>query len=147
MKSPIPVGHGDCLKFERLSGGDELPTLELRIGVSDIVAMSIATRDFHPVHHDPAHARELGHPTLFINIMSTSGLVERFVRDWAGQGPRLGALKLKLGVPHYAGDTLRFIGRVSGLGRDGAGGWADIEFKGDNPRGTHASGQLKLLWP
>ena len=55
--------------------GDVLPALDLPIGRSDIVAMSIATRDFHPVHHDVDTARALGHPGLFINIMTICGLV------------------------------------------------------------------------
>ena len=139
--------ESERVRFEALSVGDVLPALDVPIDVSNIVAMSIATRDFHPVHHDPANARSVGHPTLFINIMSTAGLIERFVRAWVGEAPRLGSLKLKLGVPHYAGEVLHFTGRINALRREEAGAWADIEFKGNNSRGLHASGQLKLIWP
>ena len=132
--------------FSDLQVGDVLPTLEIVIGMSDIVAMSIATRDFHPVHHDAQTARALGHPTLFINIMTTAGLVERFVRSWCGPQGRLGALKLKLGVPHYAGEALVLAGSVAAQGKDDAGSWVDIAFTGSNPRGRHASGQVRILW-
>ncbi len=59
---------------------------------------------------------------------------------------RLGALKLKLGVPHYAGEALVFAGAVAAQGKDQAGSWVDILFTGSNPRGRHASGQVRILW-
>jgi acyl dehydratase len=124
--------------------GEALPVLEVPIGVSEIVAMSIATRDFHPIHHDPERARAAGHPALFLNMMSTAGLVERFVRQWAGEGVRLARLSLKLGIPHYAGETLSLSGQVVGQGEDAAGPWTDIAFTASNPRGTHASGQVRV---
>ena len=132
--------------FSDLQVGDVLPALEIPIGVSDIVAMSIATRDFHPVHHDAQTAQRLGHPGLFINIMTTAGLVERYLRSWCGPQGRLGALKLKLGVPHYAGEVLAFAGAVAAQGKDEAGSWVDVSFTGSNPRGRHASGQVRILW-
>jgi acyl dehydratase len=139
------VSEAERLLFERLQVGDALPSLSVPIGISDIVAMSIATRDFHPVHHDAEVARAAGHPGLFINIMSTSGLIERFVRAWS-RGGRVSQLKLRLGVPHYAGDTLRFEGRVMAIDKQGGGGWADLEYQATNARGRHASGQLKVVW-
>jgi hypothetical protein len=132
--------------FSDLQVGDELPVLHVPIGASDIVAMSIATRDFHPVHHDTQTAQRLGHPALFINIMTTAGLVERYLRSWCGPQGRLGALKLKLGVPHYAGEALVFSGAVAAQGKGVDGSWVDVSFTGSNPRGTHASGQVRILW-
>jgi acyl dehydratase len=128
------------------AAGEVLPVLEVPVSVSDIVAMSIATRDFHPIHHDVERARAAGHPPLFLNLMSTSGLVERFVRQWAGPGARLGRLAFRLGIPHYAGEVLRIEGHVTANGVQGAQRWADIEFKANNPRGTHASGQVRVIW-
>jgi hypothetical protein len=132
--------------FSDLQVDDVLPVLEIPIGVSDIVAMSIATRDFHPVHHDTQTAQRLGHPGLFINIMTTAGLVERYLRSWCGPQGRLGTLKLKLGVPHYAGEALVLAGAVAARGTDEAGSWVDVSFTGSNPRGRHASGHVRILW-
>ena len=125
-----------------------MPVLEIAIERSDIVAMSLATRDFHPVHHDVEVARALGHPDLFINIMTTAGLVERFVRQWCGSVGRVASLKLKLGVPHYAGETLVLKGDVSNVaqGPDGLC-WVEVSFIGSNPRGQHASGHVRIELP
>lgn len=133
-------------RFSDLQVGDVLPPSEMPIGISNIVAMSIATRDFHPVHHDTQVAQGLGHPALFINIMTTAGLVESFVRAWCGSHGRLASLKLKLGVPHYAGETLVFAGEVAAQGEDDGGRWVEVSFTGSNPRGRHASGRVRILW-
>jgi acyl dehydratase len=128
--------------------GDALPVLEVVIGRSDIVAMSLATRDFHPVHHDVDAARALGHPNLFINIMTTAALIERFIRQWRGSVGRVASLALKLGVPHYAGEMLVLKGEVSTVAQRPDGlCWVEVTFVGSNPRGQHASGQVRLELP
>lgn len=132
--------------MKRATVGDRLPVLDVPISVSDIVAMSLATRDFHPVHHDVERARLAGHPTLFLNLMSTAGLAERFARQWAGPAARLGRLQFRLGIPHYAGETLHFDGHVAAVGQHEGRHWADVEFQATNHRGTHASGQLRVTW-
>lgn len=127
--------------------GAALPTLEVSVGVSDIVAMSIATRDFHPVHHDVERARAAGHPTLFLNLMSTAGLVERFARQWSGAGARLERMTFRLGVPHYAGEMLRIDGSVATAGEEAGMAWTEVEFQATNARGTHASGRVRVRTP
>jgi hypothetical protein len=131
-----------------LAAGHVLPEVEVDLTRTGIVAMSLATRDFHPVHHDVETARVLGHPDLFINIMTTSGLVERFIRTWCGQHGRLSSLKLKLGIAHYANERLVFSGKVEATGRleDGSQ-WAEVSFVGVNLRGRHAGGSVRVQWP
>jgi acyl dehydratase len=121
---------------------DALPPLAVTPSLSDIVQMSLATRDFHPVHHDPATARALGHPAPFLNIMGTSALVERFVRQAFGPGVQLRSLSLRLGVPHHAGQTLTFEGRVSAC--DPAAGTGEVTFTATNALGRHAHGAVQV---
>jgi hypothetical protein len=130
-----------------LQPGAELARLDIPIGVSDIVAMSIATRDFHPVHHDTAVARALGHPGLFINIMTTSGLIERFVRARCPEGATLRSLKLKLGVPHHADNVLSLSGTVEKAGAANGVHWAELSITAGNPLGRHAAALVRVEWP
>ena len=130
-----------------LHPGVELAQMDIPIGVSDIVAMSIATRDFHPVHHDTAVARALGHPGLFINIMTTSGLIERFVHARCPEGATLRSLKLKLGVPHHADTVLSLSGTVEKAGLDAGVPWAELSITAGNPLGRHAAAQVRVEWP
>lgn len=132
--------------LERARVGDTLPQRSFDIGLSDVVAMSLATRDFHPVHHDAHAASKLGHRSVFINIMTTAALIETFVRAWCGSQGRLAALRLKLGVAHYAGESLLVSGEVTERGEDEHGHWVTVEFSASNPRGRHASGLVRVLW-
>ena len=72
--------------FESVEVGDALPQLSIDITPSLIVGGAIASRDFTPVHHDVAAAQAQGMQNVFMNILTTNGLVGRYVTDWAGAG-------------------------------------------------------------
>ena len=61
-----------------------LPELVIDVTPTFVIAAAIATRDFQDVHHDRDRAVERGSKDIFINILTTTGLVQRFVTDWAG---------------------------------------------------------------
>jgi acyl dehydratase len=78
------------------------------------VSTAVATRDFYPVHHDRDFAVRTGSKDIFLNILTTTGLVQRYVTDWAGPEAIVRSISLRLGAPCYAGDTLTFTGKVTG---------------------------------
>ena len=78
-----------------------------------VVASALATRDFYVVHHDRDRAVTQGARDIFINILTTTGLVQRYVSDWAGPGAVVRTVSIRLGVPCYAGDTLTLGGQVT----------------------------------
>ena len=82
--------------------GEKLPELKLEGTPTFIVSTALATRDFQDVHHDRDLAQAKGSKDIFINILSDTGLVERFVTDWAGPSARVKSISLRLGVPWYA---------------------------------------------
>ena len=124
--------------------GLELPTLEVPLTASVIVAGAIATRDFMPVHHDRAYAEKQGAPDIFMNILSTNGYVARFVTDWAGANAMLRKISLRLGAPAMPGYTLRFTGSVTRADQDGDQGVVEITFRGATEIGDHVSGTVTL---
>ncbi|GAB3666351.1 hypothetical protein GCM10027589_31410 [Actinocorallia lasiicapitis] len=85
------------------------PALELPLTPTFVIATALATRDFTPVHHDTALARAQGSQDIFLNILTTMGLVQRYVLD-SVPGASIADLKVKLGAPAYAGDTLVLTG-------------------------------------
>jgi uncharacterized protein len=89
-----------------------LPELVLDVTPTLIVATAIATRDFYPVHHDRDFALRGGSKDIFLNILTTTGLVQRYVTDWAGPEAIVRSISIRLGAPCYAGDTLTFSGQV-----------------------------------
>ena len=127
-----------------LAAGTELPALEIPVTRTLIVAGAMASRDFEPVHHDHVVAQERGSADIFMNILTSNGLIGRFVTDWAGPDARLRRIDIRLGVPAYPGDTLRFTGRVADI--DAGEGRATVEVRAANHRGDHASGTVEVEW-
>ena len=130
------------MRLEDLAVGQALPKLAIPITVPLIAGGAIATRDYFPGHHDLEAARALGSPHIFMNILTTSGLVQRFVEHWAGPEIEFKSVKIKLGVPNYPGDTMTFTGEVTAL--DAEQRVVDVALKGVNSMGSHVSGSARI---
>ncbi len=92
----------------------QLPAMAVDVSATFVVASALATRDFTPVHHDRDLAVANGSKDIFVNILTDTGLVQRYVSQWAGPQALLRETRLRLGVPCYAGDTLTFSGQIAG---------------------------------
>lgn len=134
---------------ERAAPG-ALPELAMEVTPTVVVSTAIATRDFYPVHHDRDLAVQRGSADIFLNILTTTGLVQRYVTDWAGPEAIVRAVSIRLGVPCYAGDTLTFSGRVTGAegGEPAAtgaeGGEEVVTVTGRCSLGSHVTGTVRL---
>jgi acyl dehydratase len=122
--------------------GTQLPVLEIPVTRTLIVSAAIASRDFEPVHHDHLIAQERGSADLFMNILTSNGLVGRFVTDWAGPGARVRSIRIRLGVPNYPGDTMRLTGEVTEV----SGRRATVAVRAANELGDHATGTVEVEW-
>lgn len=120
--------------------GEALPELSIDFDRTTIVAAAIASQDFEDVHHDPGKAQARGTPDIFISINSTNGLVDRYVTDWAGPSARIISVSLRLGVPLFPGDTLRFTGEVTSI-EDGV---VSLKVVGANSRGVHVTAAVQV---
>lgn len=129
------------------SAGDELPPFELNVTSTVIVAGAIASRDFMPAHHDSDFARAQGAPGMFMNILTTTGYVSRFVTDWAGPEAMIRSIKIRLGAPAVAGMPLRFSGRVLDTGEVGEESVIEVEVRAQNELGDHATATVTLSLP
>jgi acyl dehydratase len=123
-----------------VSVGDQLPQLAIDITPKLIVGAAMASRDYQNVHHDKDAARALGSPDIFMNILTTNGLVGRYVTDWAGPGARLNKIAIRLGAPNFPGDTMTLSGEV--LSVDIATGRVELDVKGENKLGFHVTGSV-----
>ncbi len=128
--------------------GARLARLEVPMTRGYIVASAIATRDYQDVHHDPDIARARGSQDVFLNILTTTGLVGRQVTDAFGPNAQLRKLAIKLGATAYPGDTLMIDGQVVDKAQAPSGG-CDIKVRvsGNVSRGEHVSGEVTLRLP
>ena len=132
-------------RFDDVRLGEALPELAIPITTTLIASTAIATRDYFPGHHDMEAAQQLGSPHVFMNILTTSGLSQRFVEGWAGPAARFKDLKIKLGAPNYPGDTMTFSGEV--VRTDAATREVEVALKGKNSMGSHVTGTATLVLP
>ena len=132
-------------KFADVAVGWELPPLAVPITVMLITAGALATRDYENVHHDLEATRKIGSPHIFMNILTTNGLCQRFIEEAFGPECIFKDLKIKLGAPNYPGDTMKFSGQVAA--KSDADKTIDISFKGSNSMGSHVTGSAKVQLP
>jgi hypothetical protein len=123
--------------------GTELPELRIEVTPTFVVSTAIATRDYQDVHHDRDAAVARGSQDIFLNILTDTGLVQRFVTDWAGPAALVRRIALRLGVPCYAGETLVFSGRVV----DQQGPVLVVEVVGRNSLGDHVTATVGVERP
>src|SRR5690349_11007607 len=129
---PLRVGAGR-MSAPAVEVGTKLPTLELHGSPTFIVSTAIATRDYQDVHHDRDLAQAKGSKDIFVNILTDTGLVQRFITDWAGPTAVIKSIGLRLGVPWYAYDTVRFNGEVTAV----EDGLITLKVVGSNSLGDH----------
>ncbi|MFF4945052.1 MaoC family dehydratase [Streptomyces rubiginosohelvolus] len=133
MTSPYRVGY-------------ELPPLEIPVTRTLIVAGAIASRDYQDVHHDADLAREKGSPDIFMNILTTNGLVGRYLTDHFGPTAVLRKVAIRLGAPNYPGDVMRLTGRITEVAA-GEPAEAVVQVTGDNGIGRHVTGTVTIALP
>ncbi len=93
------------------------------------------------MHHDAELAREKGSPDIFMNILTTNGLVGRYVTDHFGPSAVLRRVAIRLGAPNYPGDTMVLSGTVTSVADDGT---AEVAVVGVNGIGRHVTGTVTV---
>ena len=120
--------------------GTKVPELSLYGDPTFIVSTAIATRDYQDVHHDRDKAQAKGSKDIFVNILTDTGLVQRYITDWAGPSAMIKSIGLRLGVPWYAYDTVTFKGEVTAV-KDGL---VTLKIVGSNSLGDHVIANATL---
>ncbi len=140
-------GFEKTLGFDEVNVGDCLPELSIPLSATRIIATAIASRDYQDVHHDLELAQERGTKSIFMNILTTNGFVDRYITDWAGPDAFLKRVNIRLGAPNYAGDTMVLSGTVKEKSLVGDQGVVDIDVVGKNSIGNHVTGTVRLALP
>src|ERR1700749_627580 len=120
--------------------GTVLPELKIYGDPTFIISTALATRDFQEVHHDRDLAQAKGSKDIFVNILTDTGLVQRYIPDWAGSSALIKSIGLRLGVPWYAYDTVTFSGEVTTIDD----GLVTVKVVGRNSLGDHVIATVTL---
>ncbi len=134
------------LALSEVSVGDKLDPVDIDITTGLVVCGALATRDFEPVHHDKKVAQATGLPDVFMNILTSQGLMTRYATDWSGPEAVVKSIDLKLGAPNVPGMVMTMTGEVSAIDADS--GVVDIAVMGENNIwGMHLQGTVQLALP
>lgn len=123
-----------------LEAGQVIPEWSLPMTPTTIVSTAIATRDWQDVHHDRDIAQAAGSKDIFMNILTSNGMVEKYVVDWLGQDAELKGIAIRLGAPAYPYDILTFRGEVDSVENS----IATIKVVGSVSLGDHVIGTVKV---
>jgi len=145
----LPAWRPALRRWRRAAGirPVELPELTVDVSTTFVVASALATRDFTKVHHDRDFAVASGSKDIFVNILTTTGLVQRFVSSWAGHQAIFRSIKIRLGVPCYAGDTLTFTGKVTEHTSDDETDRYEVAVTGKCSLGNHVTSTATVEIP
>ncbi len=123
----------------QLSTSTALPALEIALDRLGVIACTTACNDFRAGHYDHDVARAIGFTDIFTDIPTSAGFVARYVSEWAGPRSRLRSLDIRLGVPFFAGDTLRLTGTIAADGPESV-----LQIIGMTSNGVHVSGTATI---
>ncbi|MGM9943837.1 MAG: hypothetical protein ACI33M_02790 [Lysinibacillus sp.] len=130
------------ITWDDVEVGTKLPTCERDITAALVVVGAIsATHDYENVHHDYFAAKKAGADNVFMNILTTNGLIGKYITDWCGPTGELKKIALKLAVPNYPGDKMVLNGSVVKKYEENGEHLVEIEFYGQNSIGYHALGK------
>ncbi|MFD1858351.1 acyl dehydratase [Aeromicrobium camelliae] len=135
--------------FEEVAVGDQLPEVRLPLTVYRLVMAAGSNRDFNSIHHNSEYARSTGAEEMYANTSFLMSSWERLVRDWAGPGARLRAIRgFRMRSFNYVGDTMRVLGEVTATRRDGQDGVVEVTVRCENSSGvTVGPGVVEVVLP
>ena len=136
----------NTLTLAEVAVGDKLEAVDIDVTNGLVVCAALATRDFEPVHHNKAEAQAVGLPDVFMNILTSQGLMTRYATDWSGPEAVVESIDLKLGAPNIPGMVMTMTGEVSAI--DANTGVVDLTVLGENNIwGMHMQGTVQLTLP
>jgi hypothetical protein len=116
---------------------------ERPIPTSLIGGGAAVTNDYTQVHHDKRQAQAAGLPDVFMNILTSNGLMGTYITNWAGPGSTTKSLDIKLGAPNMPGFVMTISGEISAI--DDQTGVIDIAVLGENNVwGMHMQGTVQI---
>jgi|SRR5699024_3317187 len=134
--------------WDEVNEGDDLPAHERDITAALVVGGAIsATHDYAEVHHDYHAAKAAGADDVFMNILTTNGLIGKYLTDWSGPTGEIKKISLNLAVPNYPGDHMVTTATITKKYEENGQHLVEVEFIGKNKIGNHAAGKAVVALP
>ncbi len=144
--APPPTAVAQRVRGADLTPASVLPTWSLPLTATRITALAAATLDYNDVHFEQRAAVRAGAPDIYLNILGSSGLMNRYLTDWAGPEAELKSARVVLRNQNHPGDVVTFSGVVLSVADTGddTRSLVEIEVRAQNVRGVHQVGVVTL---
>ncbi len=115
--------------------GEEIPPLKKTVTTRQLVEYAGASGDFVPIHYDKDKAVAAGHRKVIVHGALKSAFIAQMLTDWIGDTGRLVELSVQYRAIDYPDDILTCRGKVTGVRRQGAQGYLDLDVSLENSQG------------
>ena len=134
--------------WEDVKEKQDLPQKSRVIDTTIIVSGAMwASHDFMPVHHDRDFAQSKGAPDIFMNILTSNGLLASYLEQWAGPQAKMKKMRCSLQVPNFPHDKMDMNARITKKYHQGKEHLIELSFAGDNQMGPHIAGTAVMSLP
>ncbi|MEM4566083.1 MAG: MaoC family dehydratase [Archaeoglobaceae archaeon] len=127
------------MRFKDIELEQLLPTIEVKVTQEMITRFACASLDFNPIHIDPVWAKKinlLGYGKTIAHGQWTIDKLTQVVTNWCyAEGGKLKSIDIKLIHPIFAGDTIKFNGKVVAKHPRRENSFCEVELWAENQNG------------
>lgn len=144
--APTRAEAFETLPAQGLAEGMQLRPWSIDLDATRIIALAAATLDYNDVHFERDAALAAGAQDIYLNILGSSGLMNRYLTDWAGPESTLRSTRVALRNQSHPGDTVTFSGTIRAVRPAEADDRAlvDLDVRAVNQRGVHQVASVVL---
>lgn len=121
--------------FEQLREGDELPVLELRPNLGQVIRYCALNWNFPPFFYDAEAAKAVGMPGTIIPGPLKVGLIYRAVEAWLGDAGFIRQVRAAHRRPDQTNRPITIAGRIARVYEEDGARRADLEMAIINEEG------------
>lgn len=121
--------------FADLREGDELPPLELRPNLGQVIRFCALIWNFPPFFYDPEAAKQIGMPGTVVPGPLKVGLIYRAVEAWLGDAGFIRQVRAAHRRPDLTNRPISVVGRVARVYEEDGVRRADLEMEIINESG------------
>lgn len=127
------------VSFSKISVGDEIPELVKKVTLLDLLQYAAATWNFFLTHIDKEFAQKQGFKQVNIPAAYFGACLTKWVSDWIKDPGQIRKLGYRVNRMSFAGDTLKFKGKVSKKYQEAGQNCVDSELWVENQDGVQVA--------
>jgi acyl dehydratase len=100
------------VNFDDVKTGSEMPPLDVKVSIVQMIMYCAVTWDFARIHYDPEFVKEFGFSRPAVDPQMHGAFMARMLTDWISESGKIKKISLRYRVPCFLGDTLTYSGKV-----------------------------------